>query len=308
MQTDVGTSAQPPRLTVPQAEAAARLERELKIGKAILNQRIADVDELALARSEKAEWVLRVRELLTHLFGSPAIAEQWDNWQPIILPEYAEFDMFVDVFGQEMRQRTGRLKSVAKCLPQLSEPMPMQSDPSGSAEEYSPPVETMMNAVKTVAAVTGREGEKAAEARPPRTLSSSGPGRGGVLVSLSPNPAAGKALQLFFQKLGITLAVVERHGPDVPPLIEQLAGMDEVSFALILGVPDPAAAGFWFDLGCCVGRLGGGRVISVGDQEVDAGMPGGIEQIVLDDGEGWQLQLARCLRRSGAEVDLNRLV
>jgi hypothetical protein len=63
-----------------------------------------------------------------------------------------------------------------------------------------------------------------------------------------------------------------------------------------------------FDLGCCVGRLGASRVLVLhrdGQPHTDRF---GLTHVVFDPHEGWQLQLARQLKRAGVDVDLNKLV
>jgi hypothetical protein len=63
-----------------------------------------------------------------------------------------------------------------------------------------------------------------------------------------------------------------------------------------------------FDLGCCVGKLGAGRVIVLhrgGEAHTDRF---GLTHVVFDNFEGWRLQLARHLKRGGVEVDLNKLI
>ena len=98
------------------------IANQIKIGQAIKQQRIAYVQDLDEARSEKQEWVLRSTDLLKQLFTDATLAEQFNDWVGPILPEYAEWGLFVDQFTNEMKHRLGRLQAVVKQLEQAPEP------------------------------------------------------------------------------------------------------------------------------------------------------------------------------------------
>src|SRR2546430_5493797 len=88
----------PIALRVPWREAANEIAAHLKIGRAIKNQRIRDQWELDHGRAEKAEWIRRTTELLNRVFTSEAVSEQAGQYVGPVLPEYAEFDMFIEQF------------------------------------------------------------------------------------------------------------------------------------------------------------------------------------------------------------------
>lgn len=130
-------------------------------------------------------------------------------------------------------------------------------------------------------------------------------GTGGVLVVRTPDdPARGPVAQLLAQ-LGLTVVVAEGAG-----VVEALDKHRAAAFAVVLLGSDTGplarSAEWLFDLGCCVGRLGGGRVCTVagGPPPVEVR---GVPHVLLDGGDGWHLQLARQLKRGGVSVDLNRL-
>ncbi len=100
-------------LRLPWRDAAQQIHAHLKIGRAIKNQRIRDQWELDHAHAEKAEWIRRTTELLKLVFIDDDIAEQATQYAPPVLPEYAEFDLFVDQFEDEMRHRLERLAAGA---------------------------------------------------------------------------------------------------------------------------------------------------------------------------------------------------
>ena len=110
----------------------------------------------------------------------------------------------------------------------------------------------------------------------------------------------------------LTLADAKPNDPEA-----LMAGATPPAFALVWphqgdgpkgDQPDAAAAArFQFQLGFLVGRLGLSRVCliqALGKPTVD-GSP--VATIMLDAHGGWQLPLARTLKRAGVAVDLNRL-
>src|SRR4051794_1054101 len=102
-----------------------------------------------------------------------------------------------------------------------------------------------------------------------------------------------------------------RGGPRVAPFSFSLAGASGRLWwaAGRAGWGAPLDRRFVFRLGCCCGRLGMRRAGVL----VPEGIPQlpeehGVMSLPMDAADGWQLQLARQLKRSGIEVDLNRLV
>src|SRR5438094_7387811 len=89
-----------PRLTKPRDEAQKFLMNQIKIGQAIRSQRIDYLEDLEEARAEKQEWVSRTTELLKQLFTDASVAEQCNDWLGSILPEYAEWALFVEQFDK----------------------------------------------------------------------------------------------------------------------------------------------------------------------------------------------------------------
>lgn len=111
-----------PRLTRMRPQAAQLITNQIKIGYAIKSQRLVYVEDLDQARVEKQEWVVRSTELLKQLFSDGSVAEQCNDWVGPILPEYAEFESFVEQFSNEMKHRIGRLQMLVKRLDEFPEP------------------------------------------------------------------------------------------------------------------------------------------------------------------------------------------
>jgi len=315
----------PPKLAVPVDDAAREIQNQLKIGSAIRSQRIRNRWELGQARTEKQEWVGRTTELLIRLFsGSTAIADECNDWVAPILPEFAEADMFIELFDNEMKHRIGRLKAVGKRLvenvPAKGSLMPtatVQANPvqPDSAEQEtmilnpqsSPAVPAVPSAATFVVAPSPQAATASSAAAAPARL----PTVGGALILRAADEQAKTRVSEFLAALGLATTLIDRtcEKPE-KALIDGMSGSE--GFAIVLA--DDATAPSdreLFELGVCVGRLGASRVCVLsrsnatnGDSSEDFA---GVTHIPLDPADAWHLHLARHLRRGGIAVDLNKL-
>jgi hypothetical protein len=295
------------RLRVSRRDASRELQAQLKIGQAIRSQRIRDMRDLDEARREKQEWTQRTVELLEHLVTSDAWVEQFNDYTPNILPEYAEFGMFVEVFEEEMRIRLGKLQVLAKTLKDLPEPGSAQ--PTTAAQTTHPEVEVPNVPAEEIMIQQAIPTNPLAEPDPPR-MSASSSVHGALIVRMQDDALRQNVAQ-FMQKMGITLHLIDRQAPGATSMLELLSAQRSLNFAMVLVDANNGTASSpddLFDLGCCVGRLGPGRVYAIhrgGEGSVDRH---GISHIPVDSTEGWQLNVARLLKKAGVAVDLNKLV
>jgi predicted nucleotide-binding protein len=282
--------------------------------------------ELDIARQEKQEWVQRATELLNCLFNHSGAADQFNDWVGTILPEYAEFSMFVDQFDEEMRHRLDRLRAIIKSMRDLPEPViskgpPMSSDlavteviTSASAANPEMDAPFAAQAMQAQAAQASLRSVAVAPAASKSPTQRAAAGKSGLLIVRASDSAACDAVAKFIEHLGLSLHVSDRAAANGTPLVDELSEMQSSSsgFALVFTAPPEQSqqtdADALFDLGCCVGKLGAERVIVLhrgSEPHVDRF---GLSHIVFDSFDGWQLQLARHLRRGGVEVDLNKLI
>ena len=247
-----GESSSIPRLIRPRAEARAsgqpdqdrprdqiptdRLHRRSRSGSA-----------------EKQEWVVRSTDLLKHLFSDGSIADQCNDWVGQILPEYAEFDMFVEQFANEMRHRIGRLQSLGKRLDEFPESAsaPGVSAPLTAAPcAVSPPIVQPMIAVPTIR-------------------------WSGLLISHAADETMEKSVGEFLARLDVSVDTVDCATSNGKP------AHDLVEFALILKGSSPAEGDDLFELGFCVGRFGVQRVCVL-HRDAAPGAQHGVCHIPLD--------------------------
>jgi hypothetical protein len=181
----IETPVEPPKrapltLTRSRKHAHMLVSNQLKIGQAIREQRLGDMFELEQARLEKQEWVVRTTELLTQLFSDTSVAERVNDWVGPILPEYAEFPMFVELFGHEMKHRLARLQAVLPQIEQTPEPIGASvprvvSSKIASAPTYvdaSAPQPVAQVAAQTLSAVVPTQAPAPAPAPDPREAES----------------------------------------------------------------------------------------------------------------------------------------
>src|SRR5260221_7887488 len=131
--------------------------------------------------------------------------------------------------------------------------------------------------------------------------------RSGVFVVYQHDPRAQTAVREFCTKLGFEVAEIAVDAqPDIS-IAGQLDQHPHLDFGLILSRAETPPTPF--ELGYCVGRLGLKRVfvLSATDDKLSVDEHG-LLHIPLDPADGWQLHLARQLKRAGLEIDLNRVV
>jgi predicted nucleotide-binding protein len=149
----------------------------------------------------------------------------------------------------------------------------------------------------------------------------------GLLVSVAEDDVAGSVVKKFLSEMGVDLVVLNapaRNGEDLAAAVEALEKTTNVSFALVSVAEDEAAARVTDDLelhdggavdrmavfflGVLVGKMGLKRVCVLHPDGCDPTPdPLSVTHVSVDDAGGWQLQLARQLKRAGVHLDLNRL-
>jgi predicted nucleotide-binding protein len=300
------------RLVVPRHEALRVLKSQLDRGLEIKRSRIRYVPELERAREAKGQWTSVTMEVLRQMFNTHAVADECQNWVGKVLPEYADLNLFIEHFYDEMDQRLRKLHAVYKRVQELPDEtaksvgsaaaVAAAASANAAAAAAQPPGNNMSNKNPDFFEAPA----PAAVAAPPRHSGSS-PGRkkAGAIIVYERDQRAQASIREFCTKLGFELIEVA-GGDDPRSLTEQLDAREELDFGLILSRGDHPPRPF--ELGYCVGRLGHKRVfvLSPSDDKLTADEHG-LLHIPLDPADGWQLHLARQFKRAGLEVDLNRV-
>ena len=305
--------AGPPSLLLPKSVSARYVRNLIDKGVAIRRLRIRYVEDLEEVRSKKAEWVAHYTDVLRQLFSNGSVADACNDWVGRVYPEYADTTLFVEQFYQEMDHRCRRLRAVLKQIGEMTDPViPVKATDAPGAN-----ADGQASTASADSSATTLPASAATAAVEPMAVVS------GILVTPGSAEAsdvsrAGSAVGKFLQDLGVSLITLSctktteayEQGPDA-------------SFALLLLTPEEIAAlrpatdgqpapfcraDAAFQLGYFVGRLGAKRVFALapGAFEPFTGNHG-LSCLPLDASNGWQLQLARHLRRAGIDIDLNRL-
>lgn len=327
--------AQPLRLTLSPGAAAKQIAGWLSRGLALRKHRLRDLTDLDKARLEKKTWIASYTELLMKLFDGPAVAEACNDWVGRLLPEYAPLGLVIEQFYEEMDHRLRRLQAVVDHLEDMadeSSPTAPEAAAAGPAAAGSTPKkdETRSKSLNwarlfptaeelagveataapggaTTASIAATQAAKPGEVKThaaPGTLPPVVKPVGLLLVHTAEDT---RPICEFLADLAVTprvvlLADAKPHDPEA-----LVAGATSPAFALVWpgGDGEPATK-FQFQIGFLVGRLGMTRVCLM--QVVGKSQePSPVPSITIDAHGGWQLPLARTLKRAGVAVDLNRL-
>jgi hypothetical protein len=337
------SAGQPLRLTLLPAAAAKQIVPWLTRGIAIRKHRLRDLGDLDKARSEKKAWIAAYSELLMKLFDGPAVAEACNDWIGRMLPEYAPLGLVIEQFYEEMDHRLRRLQAVVDHLEDMAEETaappaeaPAGTAAPGAAKKDEPKGSKSLNWARlfpTAEELTGHA--ESPNGRPSDVTSSPH----GAVTAVHPKAAEAKAhaapgtLPPVVKPVGLLLVQSAEDAKPICEFLTDLAVTPRVVLlseakpnepeALMSGATPPAFALVWpvggdvegshagtakfqFQLGFLVGRLGLSRVClmqAVGKTPEASPVP----SITLDAHGGWQLPLARTLKRAGVAVDLNRL-
>jgi len=127
----------------------------------------------------------------------------------------------------------------------------------------------------------------------------------------------------FVEKMGFEAIILHEKASSGRTIIEKIEHYSDVGFAIVLYTPDDvgnvkseaeslnvrARQNVVFEHGYLIGRLGRENVSALVDGKLE--LPNDISGVVyinLDEGSAWQLQLAKEMKQSGYEIDMNKLM
>jgi hypothetical protein len=132
-----------------------------------------------------------------------------------------------------------------------------------------------------------------------------------LFVSHGPKDPSSEAVLQFVQQLSLPVMEADHTNG----LIETLEGRNDMGFVIVMNAADHVENGkgsisehSMFKLGYCAGKLGLKRMCMMhGPTHASPGDSHGIAHLPVDASGGWQLHLARQMKRAGVDIDLNRL-
>lgn len=127
----------------------------------------------------------------------------------------------------------------------------------------------------------------------------------------------------FVERLGFEAIILHEKASSGRTIIEKIEHYSDVGFAIVLYTPDDvgnvksepeslnvrARQNVVFEHGYLIGKLGRKNVSALVDGRLE--LPNdisGVVYITLDDGAAWHLQLAKEMKQSGYEIDMNKLI
>ena len=132
-----------------------------------------------------------------------------------------------------------------------------------------------------------------------------------LFVSHGPKDPSSEAVLQFIQQLSLPVLEADHTNG----LIDTLEGRNDMGFVVVMNAADQLEGGkallsenSMFKLGYCAGKLGLKRMCMMHSPTHAApGESHGIAHLAVDTSGGWQLHLARQMKRAGVDIDLNRL-
>lgn len=274
-----------PNLVVPRSDASERLSRQVERGKQLKNQEISNEDTLKDASTEYSRWNSYNYELLTRLFDSNTIAENYAGWNFGGLSMDVPFNRRMNYFREKVDYKINKSEDIWGRLELIPEPMESTATRSNLRR-------------------TGADSRK-------------------VFVVHGHDDATKQTIARFLERLDLEVIILHEQPGGGRTIIEKFEDHADVAFAVVLLTPDDvgfprdklengkprARQNVVFEMGYFVGVLGCGKVCTLYGEGVE--LPSdlaGVEYVPLDAGGAWRFTLAREIKQSGLDVDLNKVV
>ncbi|WP_448106426.1 TIR domain-containing protein [Pseudomonas azerbaijanoccidentalis] len=127
----------------------------------------------------------------------------------------------------------------------------------------------------------------------------------------------------FIERLGFEAVVLHEKASSGRTIIEKIEHFSDVGFAVVLYTPDDAGnvkslsddlnlrarQNVVFEHGYLIGKLGRQNVAALVDGKLE--LPNDISGVIyikLDESSAWHLQLAKEMKQSGYDIDMNKLI
>ena len=144
-----------------------------------------------------------------------------------------------------------------------------------------------------------------------------------VFIVHGHDDAAKEAAARFVEKIGLEAIILHEQASSGKTIIEKLEEYTNVGFGIVLYTPcdlgrsqeekDPlkprARQNVVFEHGYLMGKIGRENVCALvkGDIEKPTDIAG-VVYISMDEGDGWKLAVAKEMKKSGYDVDFNKIL
>ncbi len=275
---------QPPRLLVVRPEAEAKINTQIEKGRVLLGPNVITQAEVEELKSGYNKWNDFNKELLRVLFSGERIITDYDRHRNVSFTMNGGVRETIRVNKELITRGIQELESIIERLDLIPESQPSVLLPQEKPHDKIPN--------KNIFIVHGHDsGMKQTVAR-------------------------------FVEKLGFTPIILHEQANQGRTIIEKFEANADVCFAIILLTPDDiggetgkdvnqsrARQNVILELGYFIGTLGRKNVCALYVEGVE--LPSdlsGILYISFDGGEAWKFKLAKEIRASGIEIDLNLVI
>jgi predicted nucleotide-binding protein len=274
--------SQPLALRLPLDAAAAKIQAQINEGESLLSKQPSSVSELDAAKDERRIWSDYNIELLSQIFTSTVIAEEYSAFYGASFSLQPSFAELVEDHMDSIRTSLTRLRSIYRRLELIPAP---ESDalPTGNS--------------------------------PARVRDS------GIFLVHGHNNEAKETVARFLERLGLRISILHEQPDKGRTIIEKFEDHASVGYAVVLLTEDDVGASratatelrgrarqnVVLELGYFLGKLGRSHVCALREDGVE--LPSdlaGVLYIPFDAAGAWRLSLAAEIKSAGIDVDMNR--
>ncbi len=278
-----------PNLIVPKEEALQKIKNLIEQGKSILEKEITSKEQFEELDSLKSKWASFCNELLSRYFDNSKYADEFN---------FAGLTSVAVAWGgppplsRKVERMRDSLKSKIEKLESISERLELIPSLSGPFHQDIIP-QKIIKKGKNIFIVHGH------------------------------NEAAKQAIARFLEKLELNPIILHEKPDAGRTIIQKFEDYSDVGFAVILltrddigykkGNPEDAKPrarqNVIFELGFFIAKLGHENVCALYEEGVE--LPSDIQgrlYVSMDPAEGWHMKLAREIKHSGIDIDMNKVL
>lgn len=281
----------PPNLIVPKEAALQKINKLIEQGKSYYEKEIKSREDYEQIDSLVSKWSSYCYEMLSRFFDNRLYADEF---------KYAGFSggVVIDAWGggpslhDEMKSMKEGLTGKIQELESISERLELIPSPIGATQKYE-------TALKTV-----EKGRK-------------------IFVVHGHDEAAKQAVARFLGKLNLNPIILHEQPDGGRTIIQKFEDYSDVGFAVVLLTPDDigykkdetekakprARQNVIFELGFFIAKLGHENVCALYKEGIE--LPSDIQgrlYVSMDPSEGWHVKLAREIKHSGIDIDMNKVL
>jgi len=275
-------------LTISNADLVSKLEKRIEIGQEIFNRNILNEQELVVANSDYKLWTEYNSEMLKQVFSIEIndYVNSYNNAGYSFLGQMGEVERNpIQTFKNLVNYKLENLKSL------LTRAELLKSQVFNNTH---------------IPVATG-----------PNTLSKSE-----VFIVHGHDENAKTKTARFIEKLGLKPIILHEQASGSKTVIEKIEAYSNVGFGIVLYTPcdigakkeetpnlkNRARQNVVFEHGFLIGKIGRENVCALVKDEIETPNDiSGVVYVKMDNEDAWHLKIARELRNSGYEIDMNKL-